>query len=162
MWVHPADREHVGQRVNYTGLARGCGTLERAGVVVGRLGGWCYQAPVIGGELRDGDVLPMAAGLRVWHLPGHTPVHCALVAEVVLGGNGGGLVFSGDVFASYSWSVHRPPAFLTRDRGRAEVSLRELAMARPVAVLPSHYDRMEPGLHARRLTQLANKRRNVV
>ena len=162
VWVHPADREHVEQRVNYTGLARGCGTLERAGVVVGRLGGWRYQAPEIGGELRDGDVLPFAAGLRVWHLPGHTPGHCALVAEGVLGEKGGGLVFSGDVFASYSWSVHRPPAFLTRERVRAEASLRELAMRRPVEILPSHYDRMEPGLHAQRLTQLASRRRNVV
>lgn len=67
---------------------------------------------------------------------------------------GGGLVFSGDLFASYGWSVHRPPGFLTRDGARAERSLRALAAARPTAVLPSHYDRMEPGLHARRLQGL--------
>jgi glyoxylase-like metal-dependent hydrolase (beta-lactamase superfamily II) len=67
----------------------------------------------------------------------------------------GGLVFSGDLFASYAWSVHRPPGILTRDGARAAASLRELAAARPSAVLPSHYDRMEPGLHARRLQGLA-------
>lgn len=38
---------------------------------------------------------------------------------------------------------------------RAEVSLRALAAARSAGVLPSHYDRMDAGLHARRLARLA-------
>jgi glyoxylase-like metal-dependent hydrolase (beta-lactamase superfamily II) len=154
VWVHAADRGHVEQRVRYAGAARLCGALERAGCLAGRLGGWRYRPPEIGGELRDGDVLPLWGGLRVWHLPGHTPGHCALVAERSEVKAEGGLVFTGDLFASYAWSVHRPPVFLTRDGARAETSLRELAAARPVAVLPSHYDRMEPGLHARRLQGL--------
>jgi hypothetical protein len=36
----------------------------------------------------------------------------------------------------------------------AERSLRALAELRPEAVLPSHYDRMDPALHARRLAKL--------
>jgi glyoxylase-like metal-dependent hydrolase (beta-lactamase superfamily II) len=155
VWLHAADREHVEQRVRYVGAARGCWMLERAGCVVGRLGGWRYRTPEIGGELRNGDVLPFWGGLRVWHLPGHTPGHCALVAERSEVKAAGGLVFSGDLFASYAWSVHRPPGILTRDGERAEASLRDLAAARPAAVLPSHYDRMEPDLHARRLARLA-------
>jgi glyoxylase-like metal-dependent hydrolase (beta-lactamase superfamily II) len=148
VWVHAADREHVEQRVCYRGWARGCGWLERAGRGVGRAVRKTYRAPVIGGDLRDGDVLPLWGGLRIWHLPGHTPGHCALVAER-LGARG--LVFSGDLFASYAWSVHRPPRFLTRNVAQAEQSLRALAAARPAVVLPSHYDRPEPELHARRL-----------
>ncbi len=155
VWLHAADRKHVEQRVRYAGAARGCGWLERAGRGVGRLGGWRYRAPEIGGELRDGELLPFWGGLRVWHLPGHTPGHCALVAERAEVAAAGGLVFSGDLFASYGWSVHRPPGFLTRDGARAEASLRALAAARPAGVLPGHYDRMEPALHARRLGALA-------
>ncbi|TAG32957.1 MAG: MBL fold metallo-hydrolase [Verrucomicrobia bacterium] len=158
VWVHAADREHVAQGVRYVGLARGCGALEVAGR---RVGG--YRAPEIGGELREGERLPFWGGLRVWHLPGHTPGHCALVAErdcedarprtPATGGLRTELVFTGDLFASYAVSVHRPPFFLTRDRARADASLRALASTRPAAVLPSHYDHLAPALHAGRLAQ---------
>ena len=46
-----------------------------------------------------------------------------------------GLVSSDDLLASYAWSVHRPPRFLTRNVAQAEQSLRALAAARPAAVL---------------------------
>ena len=35
IWVHEADREHVGQTVRYTGSARACGALERLGAASG-------------------------------------------------------------------------------------------------------------------------------
>lgn len=145
VWLHAEDREHVAGRVRYEGAARVCGVLEHVGAWLGR-----YRAPEIGGELRDGEVLPMWGGLRVWHLPGHTPGHCAFVSERT------GLVFAGDLFASYGWSVHAPPGFLCREVARARESLRTLAAARPAQVLPSHYDRMGPGLHARRLEGLVD------
>ncbi len=151
--VHPADREHVVQGVRYAGAARVCGGLERAGRLVGRLTGGFgpggFRQPVLDGELRDGDVLPAWGGLRVWHLPGHTPGHCALVSEAT------GLVFAGDLFASYAWSRHAPPVFLSREPEEASRSLRELAARRPALVLPSHYDRLDPTLHARRLAAWA-------
>jgi glyoxylase-like metal-dependent hydrolase (beta-lactamase superfamily II) len=140
LWLHPADRDHLAQRVRYAGVARICGALEWAGARAGR-----HRMPRVDEALRDGAVLPFWGGLRVWHLPGHTPGHCALVSERT------GLVFAGDLFASYAWSVHEPPGFLCRDVARARESLRVLAAARPADVLPSHYDRMDPGLHARRL-----------
>ena len=34
-----------------------------------------------GPELRDGDLLPVAGGLRVVHTPGHSPGHVALLHE---------------------------------------------------------------------------------
>lgn len=142
--VHPADAGHVNRAVCYRGVARICGWLESAGA---RL--QSYRAPWLDGSLIDGEVLPLWGGLRVWHLPGHTPGHCALVSERT------GLVFAGDAFASYAWSVHAPPGFLCRDVARARDSLRLLARSRPAAVLPSHYDRFDPALHARRLARFA-------
>jgi glyoxylase-like metal-dependent hydrolase (beta-lactamase superfamily II) len=143
VWVHAADREHVLQHVRYQGITRLCGVLEKAGTWLGR-----YRAPEMGAELIDGHVLPFWGGLRVLHLPGHTPGHCALVSEA------NGLVFSGDLFASYTWSVHVPPRFLSRDSKRVKVSLRLLAEREPQAVLPSHYDWMDTALHAQRLQRL--------
>jgi len=143
VWVHAADRDHVLQHVRYQGITRLCGVLEKAGTWLGG-----YRAPLMGGELIDGHVLPFWGGVRVLHLPGHTPGHCALVSEA------NGLVFSGDLFASYAWSVHVPPRFLSRDLKRVKVSLRLLAEREPQAVLPSHYDWMDPALHARRLQRL--------
>ena len=140
VWVHAADREHVLQHVRYQGITRLCGILEKAGTWLGG-----YRAPEMAVELIDGQVLPYWGGLRVLHLPGHTPGHCALVSEA------NGLVFSGDLFASYEWSVHAPPRFLSRDSKRTRGSLRRLAEAKPQAVLPSHYDWMDPAMHARRL-----------
>lgn len=144
VWVHPADAGHVNRVVRYRGSARICGWLESAGA---RLKS--YRPPRLDGSLTDGEVLPFWGGLRVWHLPGHTPGHCALVSEAT------GLVFAGDLFASYGWSVHAPPGFLCRDAAGARESLRVFARSRPAAVLPGHYDRLDPVLHARRLARFA-------
>jgi glyoxylase-like metal-dependent hydrolase (beta-lactamase superfamily II) len=150
VWVHPADREHVAGTVRYTGAARVCGALERIGSVLAR-----HRPALPNDDLKPGSVLPIWGGLRVWSLPGHTPGHCAFVSESA------GLVFSGDTFASYSWSVHRPPAFLTRDTERALRSLRDLADANPAGILPAHYDTMDPALHARRLQALVARKAEV-
>ncbi len=166
VWVHATDREHVAQRVRYAGAARGCGWLEAAGRMTLKLGAWSggrgagagYRAPEVDGELQDGELLPFWGGLRVWHLPGHTPGHCALVAERA---EARGLVFSGDLFASYSLATHVPPRFLSRDPTQAKESLLKLAATRPEAVLPGHYDRMDPALQARRLADLARRVRSA-
>jgi glyoxylase-like metal-dependent hydrolase (beta-lactamase superfamily II) len=40
-----------------------------------------YPAVIIGEEFADGDVLPVAGGLRIVHTPGHTPGHVAMLHE---------------------------------------------------------------------------------
>jgi len=146
VWVHPADREHVAGRVRYRGWARGCGVLESAGRTVMR-----FEAPVVTDELADGQRLPWWGGLRVVHLPGHTPGHCGFLCERT------GWLLSGDVFASYGWSVHLPPRILNREQEAVRGILARVAAMNLSGVIPSHYDVMEPALHVRRLKVLANR-----
>jgi glyoxylase-like metal-dependent hydrolase (beta-lactamase superfamily II) len=40
-----------------------------------------FEPVEVGRELHDGDVLPVAGGLRVVHTPGHTPGHVSLLHE---------------------------------------------------------------------------------
>lgn len=150
IWVHEADREHVAGRAIYRGWARGCGRLEAAGR---RVLGW--REPEVGGTLAEGDRLPWWGGLKVVHLPGHTPGHCGFLSERT------GWLFCGDLMASYWWSVHRPPWFLTKDRRAAEASLSRVAemirRGEVSGVVPSHYDTFNPERHAARLLRLAER-----
>jgi glyoxylase-like metal-dependent hydrolase (beta-lactamase superfamily II) len=56
-----------------------------------------FPAVVVGEEFADGDVLPIAGGLRVVHTPGHTPGHVALMHE------GTGVLITGDSI----WNVRK-------------------------------------------------------
>lgn len=40
-----------------------------------------YPAVIIGEQFADGDVLPVAGGLRIVHTPGHTPGHVAMLHQ---------------------------------------------------------------------------------
>ncbi len=146
VWVHPADREHVAGRVQYRGWARGCGLLESVGRFALR-----FSPPEVTDELGDGQRLPWWGGLRVVHLPGHTPGHCGFFCERT------GWLLSGDVFASYRWSVHLPPHVLNREQDGVRASLRQVAAMDLSGVIPSHYDVLEPELHVRRLRELTKR-----
>lgn len=56
-----------------------------------------YPAVVIGEEFSDGDILPVAGGLRVVHTPGHSPGHVALLHEAT------GTLITGDSI----WNVRK-------------------------------------------------------
>jgi glyoxylase-like metal-dependent hydrolase (beta-lactamase superfamily II) len=60
-------------------------------------------------EFRDGDVLP--GGLRVVHVPGHSPGHVALLLE------GAGVLIPGDAVVNLA-GVRYAPGFLCTDPGR--------------------------------------------
>jgi len=147
VWVHPADREHVAGRVRYRGWARGCGLLECAGRAVMR-----FNPPEVTNEFVDGQRFPWWGGLRVLHLPGHTPGHCGFFCERT------GWLLSGDVFASYRWSVHLPPRILNREQDGVRASMEAVVAMDLGGVIPSHYDVLEPELHLRRLLALARRR----
>ncbi|MGE5765343.1 MAG: MBL fold metallo-hydrolase [Mycobacterium leprae] len=52
------------------------------GTRLARLGGGArFPGVPVDGEVRDGQLLPLAGGLRVVHTPGHTPGHVCLLHE---------------------------------------------------------------------------------
>lgn len=56
-----------------------------------------FPAVLVGEEFADGDLLPVAGGLRVHHTPGHTPGHVALLHE------DSGVLITGDSI----WNVRK-------------------------------------------------------
>ena len=56
-----------------------------------------FAAVIVGEEFADGDVLPVAGGLRVFHTPGHSPGHVALLHEPT------GVLITGDSI----WNVRK-------------------------------------------------------
>ena len=67
------------------------------GRLVDRIGGSSFPKVVVGEEFADGEVLPVAGGLRVVHTPGHTMGHVALLHEPT------GVLITGDSI----WNVRR-------------------------------------------------------
>lgn len=56
-------------------------TSTTSGRLFARSGGGTFRAVPVSRELRDGDVIDVAGGLRVIHTPGHTPGHISLLHE---------------------------------------------------------------------------------
>jgi glyoxylase-like metal-dependent hydrolase (beta-lactamase superfamily II) len=117
--------------------------LEAAGRVVLR-----YRPAKIDEFLSDGQRLPFWGGLRVIHLPGHTTGHCGFFSERH------NLLFSGDMFASYFFNVHQPPAILNSVPERFAESVEKIHKLNPRFIIPSHYDRLDGALHRRRFARL--------
>lgn len=69
---------------------------------VQRSGKPAFEPVPVGEELADGDVLPVAGGLRVVHTPGHSPGHVSLLHEPT------GVLVVGDALFNWrgiGWSV---------------------------------------------------------
>jgi len=79
--------------------------------------------------LKDGDEV---AGLRVIHIPGHTPGSIALYD--------GTLLFSGDTLNVREGRVQGPPPQYTADMGQAIASVRKLLSLKFDVLLPGHGD----------------------
>lgn len=139
VYAHPLEQEHIEGRYGYTGLSRWCGRLEAVGrALIG------YRSTGIDVPLRDGDELPFWGGLRVIHLPGHTAGHCGFYSATH------DILFSGDMFASYFFNVHRPPAILNSRPELLASSFRKMSELGARYIVPSHYDFLDGELHRRR------------
>jgi len=79
--------------------------------------------------LKDGDEV---AGLRVIHIPGHTPGSIALYD--------GTLLFSGDTLNVREGRVQGPPPQYTADMRQAIASVRKLLSLKFDVLLPGHGD----------------------
>ena len=143
VYAHPDEQAHIDGVYPYRGWSRGCGFLES----IGRLGLGYRPAPITH-FIQDGDELPFWGGLRVIHLPGHTAGHCGFYSARH------DLLFSGDLFASYRFSVHRPPPFLNSCPELFPASMARVRALNPRRILPNHYDRPDGELHRKRFEGL--------
>lgn len=145
--AHPLEQAHIDGTFPYQGINRWCGRLERAGRRVLGVG-----APArIDVALGDGDELPFWGGLKVVHLPGHTLGHCGFYSARH------DLLFSGDLFASYFFNVHLPPAILNTAPEIIPSSIEKAHALNPRLIVPQHYDVLDGLLHRRRFDQLRRK-----
>ena len=143
IFAHPAEQAHVDGSYPYQGINRWCGRLEAAGRALFR-----YRPVSIDEHISDGQDLPFWGGLRVMHLPGHTVGHCGYYSER------NNLLFSGDMFASYFFNVHKPPAILNSASERLAESAERIRRLRPRLLVPCHYDSLDGELHRRRFARL--------
>jgi glyoxylase-like metal-dependent hydrolase (beta-lactamase superfamily II) len=146
VWAHAEERAHVEGRYPYRGINRVCGWLEAAGRTVLR-----YRVGQIDSVFVEGDVLPYWGGLRVMHLPGHTCGHCGFYSERH------NLLFSGDLFASYFFTLHLPPPILNSVPDLYPASLRRVVELNPRWIIPNHYDWFDGALHRRRFQKLCGR-----
>ena len=91
-------------------------TTTRLGRLFARTGTSRIEAFEPGPALRDGDVLPVAGGLRVVHTPGHSPGHVSLLVEAT------GTLITGDALFNYGvlGGARVSPAFLCSDFAMTE------------------------------------------
>ena len=141
--AHAEEARHVAGTYPYKGVARWCGRLEAVGRFLFR-----YRAAAIDRFLSDEDKLPFWGGLRVIHLPGHTAGHCGFYSAQH------DLLFSGDLFASYFFNVHRPPAILNSVPEHFLASAERIRHLAPRLMVPNHYDVLDGELHRRRFVRL--------
>jgi glyoxylase-like metal-dependent hydrolase (beta-lactamase superfamily II) len=144
IYAHPAEQRHIDGSYPYAGANVWCGRMERAGRMVLRVG----QPATIDVPLADGDTLPFWGGLRVVHLPGHTLGHCGFYSERH------DLLFSGDLFSSYFFNVHFPPAILNSAPELLPATHQKVLRLNPRLMVPQHYDVLDGALHRRRFDRL--------
>lgn len=70
----------------------------------------------------DGDRLPIGAGVRVIHTPGHTAGSVAYLLE-----EHGGVLFAGDAAGHMFGRIGKPLGMFTEDMGQARASIRKIA-----------------------------------
>jgi glyoxylase-like metal-dependent hydrolase (beta-lactamase superfamily II) len=140
VFAHPLEQPHIDGTFPYRGPSRLCGLLEAIGR---RL--FHYQSVPIDLPFSAGMELPYWGGLKVIHLPGHTDGHCGFYSRRF------NVLFSGDLFASYGFSTHRPPVFLNSCPEKLPASLREARELSARYIVPNHYDRLDGELHRKRL-----------
>ena len=143
IYAHPAEQSHIDGTYPYEGINKWCGRLEAMGRAV-----FGYAAVAIDVPLSDGQLLPYWGGLRVVHLPGHTRGHCGFYSERH------DLLFSGDMFASYFFNTHKPPAILNSVPEHFPASAERIRQLAPRWIVPCHFDFLDGDLHRRRFAKL--------
>ena len=95
--IHAADVEFV-----EVGHAPPTDQSTTAGRLFSRMPGATFAPATVASVLHDGDLLPVAGGLRVIHTPGHTPGHVSLLHEP------SGVLITGDAIFNMAWGMRWP------------------------------------------------------
>lgn len=141
--AHPAEQAHIDGCFPYRGVNRWCGRLETVGRRLLR-----YRPAAIDEPLADRQILPFWGGLKVVHLPGHTAGHCGFFSERH------GLLFTGDLFASYRPRAGLPPSIFNSLPELIPASLEKARRLDPPGMVPSHYFGRDWMLHRRKFDRL--------
>jgi glyoxylase-like metal-dependent hydrolase (beta-lactamase superfamily II) len=148
--AHPAEQAHIDGTFPYRGPSRVCGALEK-------FGRWLlhYQPAQIDEPLHAEMELPYWGGLRVIHLPGHTLGHCGFYSARFR------LLFAGDLYASYGFSTHLPPAIFNSCPECLDASLARVTELSPKLIIPNHYFGFDGELHRRRFEALVARKKSL-
>lgn len=90
-----------------TGTSPKSDRSSRLGRILNRLPGGGFAPAEVSQEFADGDVLPVAGGLRIVHTPGHTPGHVSLLHEPT------GVLVTGDALFNVRGLRYSIKAFCT-------------------------------------------------
>lgn len=101
--IHEADAEYIRAGHNAPGADTTVGRLLNRG------GPASFDPAAIGEVLTDGQVLPIAGGLRVLHTPGHSPGHVSLLHE------DSGVLITGDAIFNMGARMVWPLATICSD-----------------------------------------------
>lgn len=140
------DAAHYAGKPAYKGWARIGGILEAIGRPL--LG---FQPFIPDRWIDDGERIDIWGGLQAVHLPGHTAGHTGYFSEER------GLLFCGDLFASFGRFSHLPPPVLNSDGKMIPASIGKALALSCKGILPNHADRVSPEEHLRRLRNLSDK-----
>lgn len=145
--AHPAEQRHIEGVFPYRGISRICGAMEA-------FGRWAlrYRSVAIDRPLQDHQELPYWGGLKVVHIPGHTHGHCGFYSSRF------DLLFTGDLFASYSFSTHAAPPFLNSCPELLDSSFERVRCLAPRLIVPNHYFGFDGLLHRNRFDRLLMRR----
>jgi glyoxylase-like metal-dependent hydrolase (beta-lactamase superfamily II) len=140
------DLEHYAGHPMYHGISRITGWMEAVGRKIRS-----FSTFIPDRLLDDGDFLDLWHGLRAIHLPGHTRGHTGYFCEKI------GILFSADLFASFSHFTHLPPSFFNHDSYQIKASLGRALSLGAVGVIPNHCDQASPEMHLSRLRLLTQQ-----
>ena len=139
VYAHPAESPIIDGTYSYRGTARFCGALHKLGYAALR-----YRPVAADVAIEDGQELPFWGGLKVVHLPCHTPGHCGYYSVRH------DALFVGDLLASRWWGTHKAPAVFTALPQNVVDSFHRVARIRPTHLLANHADTIDGQLLWRR------------
>jgi glyoxylase-like metal-dependent hydrolase (beta-lactamase superfamily II) len=115
--AHGYDAPYIDGRLAQPGPCRPAWLKSAAAPIKGMLATPPIRVDI---EVKDGDELPLAGGMRVLHTPGHTP------GSICLELKNEGMVFTGDLLAQ-RFGLKLPSLPFTEDIGQLKSSVKKLA-----------------------------------